>query len=139
MILKIDPMQLPRILTLCSFVLVTSLIKAQETTLDIVQQQLDTYNEQDVDGFASLFAENAQVFMALNEADPTMNGREEIRARYGKMFAENPKNKSTLMGRMVQGNYVFDHELISGRKDTFKIMAIYEVKDGFIQRCWFIK
>lgn len=77
--------------------------------------------------------------MALNETEPAMNGREEIRKRYGKMFSENPENRSTLMGRMVQGNYVFDHEWITGREEPFKIMAIYEVKEGLIQRCWFIR
>ncbi len=121
------------------FISLTIVSKAQNSPIEIVQKQLDTYNAQDIDGFASLFAENAEVYMALNEETPAMKGRDEIRARYGKMFSENPENKSTLMGRMVQGNYVFDHELITGRKDPLKIMAIYEVKEGLIQRCWFIR
>ena len=115
------------------------LSSAQDDPITVVQKQLDTYNAQDLDGFSSLFAENASVYMALSDTTPAMKGREEIRTRYGKMFIENPENKSTLMGRMVQGNYVFDHELITGRKDTFQIMAIYEVKEGQIQRCWFVR
>jgi hypothetical protein len=55
------------------------------------------------------------------------------------MFKENPQNKSTLMGRMVQGNFVFDHEWITGRDSEFKIVAIYEVKDGLIVRAWFVR
>ena len=77
----------------------------------------------------------------MNQGDTkaSMVGREEIRARYGKMFKENPENKSTLVGRMVQGNFVFDHEWITGRNDPFKIIAIYEVQNGLIQRCWFAR
>jgi len=105
----------------------------------VVQQQLDAYNIQDIDAFAAVFAEDAEVFMNQGDTKASMVGREEIRARYGKMFKENPENKSTLVGRMVQGNFVFDHEWITGRNDPFKIIAIYEVQNGLIQRCWFAR
>jgi len=38
---------------------------------------------------------------------------------------------------MTQGNFVFDHERITGRDKPITIMAIYEVVDGLIVRCWF--
>jgi hypothetical protein len=107
--------------------------------LTVVQRQLDTYNNQDIDGFAAVFHEDAEVFFNLGDSLPSMKGREEIKERYGQMFRENPNNKSTLMGRMVQGNFVFDHELITGRKEPLKIMAIYEVEEGMIRRCWFVR
>jgi hypothetical protein len=55
------------------------------------------------------------------------------------MFRENPQNKSTLMGRMVQGNFVIDHEWITGRESEFRIIAIYEVQDSLIKRAWFVR
>jgi len=103
----------------------------------VVQAQLDAYNIQDINAFANLFAEDAKLYMNLGDTDPTMTGREEIRRRYGAMFKANPNNKSTVIGRMTQGNFVFDHEWITGRDKPIKIMAIYEVVDGLIVRCWF--
>lgn len=139
MTLKRKQMRLKYYPILFTIISCTLTSRAQESPIEIVQRQLDTYNRQDIVEFSSLFAENAQVFMALGDTNPSMIGREEIHERYGKMFSENPNNKSTLLGRMVQGDYVFDHEWITGREDPFKIMAIYEVKEGLIQRCWFIR
>ncbi len=107
--------------------------------ITVVQQQLDTYNAQDVDGFAAVFAEDAQIFRNVGDAEPAMQGRAAIRASYDKLFRENPQNKSTLIGRMVQGDYVLDHELITGRDTELRIIAIYEVKRGLIQRAWFVR
>jgi hypothetical protein len=85
------------------------------------------------------FAKDAEIFMNVGDTEPAIKGRGEIHERYGKMFTENPQNKSTLMGRMVQGNFVFDHEWITGRDSEFKIVAIYEVQAGLIVRAWFVR
>jgi len=77
--------------------------------------------------------------MNLGDTVPTMKGRDAIHKSYGAMFAANPNNKSILIGRMVQGNFVFDHEYITGRDKPLQIMAIYEVEQGEIVRCWFVR
>ncbi|MEM9051940.1 MAG: nuclear transport factor 2 family protein [Bacteroidota bacterium] len=110
-----------------------------QSPLEVAQAQLDAYNNQDIDAFANVFSEDAEVYSNIGDTVPSMIGREEIRKRYGSMFESNPENKSTLMGRMVQGNFVFDHEHITGRSDPFDLMAIYEIKDGKIVRCWFAR
>ena len=132
---------LHKIILVVLFVLPFSLASlAQEANpLEVVQAQLDTYNHHDIDGFSALFAKDAEIFMNIGDAEPSMKGRAQIKERYGKMFEENPQNKSTLMGRMVQGNFVFDHEWITGRDNEFKIMAIYEVENGLIVRAWFVR
>jgi hypothetical protein len=121
------------------FSLLCSLSLIAQTPLEVVQKQLDTYNAQDIDAFAAVFAEEAEVFSNLGDKEPSMNGRQAIHTRYGEMFEKNPQNRSTLKGRLVQGNYVFDHEWITGRDQAFSIVAIYEVQDGLIQRCWFVR
>lgn len=126
---------------LLSFLIVISqsALARDSSPLAVVQRQLDTYNVQDIDGFSSLFAEDAEIFRNIGDLEPAMKGRKAIHAAYGKIFRENPQNKSTLMGRMVQGNFVFDHEWITGRDNEFKIVAIYEVRDGLITRAWFVR
>ncbi len=128
-------------LLLLTLLIVTShsTMASDSSPLAVVQKQLDTYNAQDIDGFTALFAEDAEVFRNIGDLEPAMKGRKAIHTSYGKIFEENPQNKSTLMGRMVQGNFVFDHEWITGRDSGFKIVAIYEVKDGLIARAWFVR
>ncbi|MCZ4409517.1 nuclear transport factor 2 family protein [Cryomorphaceae bacterium 1068] len=108
-----------------------------QNPVEVVQAQLDAYNSQDIESFAAVFAEDAKLYMNLGDTVPTISGRQEIKRRYGEMFRANPNNKSTLIGRMTQGNFVFDHEWITGRDKPLKIMAIYEVENGLIVRCWF--
>ena len=105
----------------------------------VAQAQLDAYNALDIDAFAAVFAEDAKVYMNLGDTIPAMQGRAEIHKRYGAMFEAYPDNKSTLIGRMVQGNFVFDHEYITGRDEPLQIMAIYEIENGLIARCWFVR
>lgn len=130
-----------RLVLLC--IVLTFSVKAMAQSypdpIAVVQQQLDAYNAQDLDAFTAVFAEDAEVFVNQGDTVPSMVGRAEIKKRYGAMFEANPTNKSTLIGRMVQGNFVFDHEWITGRDNPFKIVAIYEVKEGFITRCWFAR
>jgi len=114
----------------------TASVFAQQP-VEVVQAQLDAYNKQDINAFAAVFAPDAKLYLNIGDSIPTISGREEIRRRYGEMFEANPNNKSTLIGRMIQGNFVFDHEWITGRNEPLKIMAIYEVVNGLIVRAWF--
>jgi len=118
------------------FCISTASVFAQEP-VEVVQAQLDAYNNQDINAFAAVFSPDAKLYLSLGDTVPTISGREEIRRRYGEMFQANPNNRSTLIGRMTQGNFVFDHEWITGRDEPLKIMAIYEVEEGLIIRGWF--
>jgi uncharacterized protein (TIGR02246 family) len=128
---------------LLSLVFITCLslpAKSQSmTAIEVVQKQLDFYNRQDVKSFASMFADDVKVFQHLGDSLPSLQGRKAIEKRYAEIFAQYPKNHSTLLGRMVQGDFVIDHEWITGREKEMRIMAIYEVKEGLIRRCWFIR
>jgi hypothetical protein len=136
--MRINMMKYNLLISLCFLVLIKS--PAQTASpLEVVQAQLDAYNAQDIDSFTAVFAKDAEIFMNVGDTEPAIKGRAAIQERYGKMFTENPQNKSTLMGRMVQGNFVFDHEWITGRDSEFKIVAIYEVQNGLIVRAWFVR
>ena len=108
------------IFSLSAIVLFFASIALAQSPIEVLQKQLDTYNAQDIDGFANVFAEDAMVYMNIGDTEPSMRGRAEIKERYAAMFEKSPENKSTLMGRMVQGNFVFDHEWITGRDNEFK-------------------
>lgn len=109
------------------------------TPIEVVQTQLDAYNKQDVKAFSAVFAEDVKVYNKIGDSLPSLIGREAIAKRYGELFATYPENYSTLTGRMVEADFVIDHELITGREQPVRIVAIYEVKGAFISRCWFIR
>jgi uncharacterized protein (TIGR02246 family) len=109
------------------------------TPAEVVQAQLDAYNAQNNEAFAAVFASDALVYHAVGDTEPRLKGRKSIRQRYADLFKQYPQNKSTLLCRIVQGDYVIDHEWITGREEETRIVAIYEVRNGLITRCWFVR
>jgi len=104
------------------------------------QTQLDGYNARDIDAFVSAYAEDV-VLARLPGDEPFARGREEMRAIYGKMFAESPELHCRLVHRICHDRFVVDHEDVTGLPsgDRVGAVAIYEVIDGLIARAWFLR
>jgi hypothetical protein len=131
-----------KVTSLFVFTLLFNKIAAQgvaPSPLSVVQAQLDAYNQQDIKAFVAVFAPDVKIYNQIGDTIPALEGREAVSKRYADLFAKYPNNYSTLSGRIVQGNYIIDHEVISGREQETRIVAIYEVKEGLITRCWFIR
>lgn len=107
----------------------------------IVQQNLDSYNKRDINGFMSSFSENISLY-TYGQIQPTTVGLAALRQRYQALFDQSPKLHSTIVKRMVLGNKVIDHEHIVGRMgaDTpVEMILIYEVENEKIVRVTVIK
>lgn len=111
------------------------------TPADVVQENLDFYNQRNIDGFMSSFPDTIALYL-YGKLDPVANGKEEVRKLYNELFEDSPKLHSTILHRAIIGNKVIDHESIKGRKGnkkTIKIVMIYEVSEGKIVRMTVIK
>ena len=105
----------------------------------VVQRQVEAYNARDIDAFLSLYAVD-MVIRRLPSGEVIAEGRDAIRARWGKRFADNPELHCTITQRIVHGDWVVDHELVTGVESRPRIRAVatYEVRDGLIQNVWFL-
>ncbi|WP_139490344.1 nuclear transport factor 2 family protein [Brevibacillus dissolubilis] len=110
-----------------------------ENPVYIVQKQLDAYNAQDIDAFMATYTEDVEIYN-FKTGELLYSGQEKMRASYAKMFQDNPNNHAEITNRTVQGNYVIDQELVTGRagREPYTAVAIYEVQDGLIKRVSFI-
>jgi imidazolonepropionase-like amidohydrolase len=105
----------------------------------IVQVQLEAYNRGDLEAFVSTYGPDVRMY---NHPDKlTTSGLDAVRATYGKLFASAPGLKATVTSRIVQGNFVIDHEHVTGldRDGELRAVAIYEVRDGKIRNVWFLR
>ena len=103
---------------------------------EVVQRQLDAYNAVDLELFLATFSEDA-VLSDYKTGEIRAQGKAELRKIYGNLFQESPALHSNLVNRIVIGNTVIDHELISGREGHDKpieLVMVYEVKDGLIYK-----
>lgn len=103
-----------------------------------VKQQLEAYNNRDIEKFASAFSEDVKVYRQPGVL--TYQGREELKKRYGAMFAATPDLHCEIVNRIVAGEVVIDQEKVlraKGQPRTDAI-AVYRVKDGLIVEVTFI-
>jgi hypothetical protein len=126
------------VIFILSFSLKTVAQQANQA-LETVQKQLDFYNARNINEFANIFSEDVKVYRNLGDSIPYIFGKKELKKVYVDLFQKYPENKSTLKARIQQGNYIVDHEYITGRETPLEIVAIYEVKENKIVKCWFIR
>lgn len=105
----------------------------------LAQEQLDAYNNRDIEAFVLPYAENVKVFNF--PAELLYEGREKMYDLYGRMFSRTPDLHCKLVNRIVMGNTVIDHEEVTIKKGepVMKALAIYKVKDGKIAEVYFVR
>lgn len=117
--------------------LFTTLIAQQgRTPEEIVQENLDFYNQRNLEGFMSSFADSIALY-TFGNTEPVAKGKAAIRNLYKGLFDASPKLYSTIIHRTVMGNKVIDHESIVGRKGSelpIELVMIYEVSEEKIVR-----
>ncbi len=99
------------------------------TPEQVVQKQLETYNQRDINGFMSLIAENV-TFYNYADGNMTMSGASACKEFYSDLFEASPNLHSTVLQRIIFGNKIIDYEHITGRngnKDIVELILIYEV------------
>ena len=105
----------------------------------IVQRQLDAYNARDIDTLMATYAEDAELFEHPSKL--VGSGIAQLRERFTARFKE-PTLHARLQKRIVMGNYVFDHELVTRTfpegPGTLECVMIYEVQHGRIAKAWSI-
>ena len=105
----------------------------------LAQEQLDAYNNRDIEAFVLPYAENVKIYNFPSEL--MYEGRVKMYDNYGRMFSRTPDLHCRLVNRMVMGNTVIDQEevTISKNEPPFKAIAIYKIKNGKISEVYFVR
>lgn len=112
------------------------MLNAQKSVEEIVQANLDAYNNLDIEQFMSYISDDIEVYEFENKK-LSIKGAEVFRKVYDELFQQSPKLHSTIQKRIVFDNKVIDHEYIVGRRGSdiaVELVLIYEVKDNKIFR-----
>lgn len=100
----------------------------------VVQKQLEYYNNLDIDGFMSVIDPKITIH-EFSDGKVLINGFDDCKKFYAKLFDESPNLHSKIVTRTVLGNKVIDHEYITGRNGSdipTELVLIYEVKNDKI-------
>jgi imidazolonepropionase-like amidohydrolase len=106
---------------------------------DIVQAQVEAYDARDLEAFLATYAPDAALFRHPS-GELIAQGHDAMREIYGAMFEASPELNIHIQQRTAIGDFVIDLELVSGMRggEPVRAVAIYEVRDGLIQRVWFL-
>ena len=104
----------------------------------VVQKQLDHYNENNLQAFASTYHEDIEI-VNLEDNSIILKGKAALLEKYRERF-EVQKVKAQLLNRMVVGDKVIDHEAVSGIKPDELVYAVatYKVENDLIKKVWFL-
>jgi len=107
------------------------------TPVDVVQGQVDAYNERDLDRFVDYYGDAIAVYR-MPATEPTMVGKTRFAEFYATQRFNRPGLRAEILARIVLGNKVIDHERIFGVQEApMEIVAVYEVVGEHIDRVWF--
>jgi hypothetical protein len=102
-----------------------------------VQRQLDAYNDRNLELFVAQYAEDVKVFRPP-VPEPVISGKSALAEHYKNHRFNLPNLHAELLGRLVLGNKVIDHERIAGvGNEILEAAAVYEVVGEHIQTVWF--
>lgn len=107
------------------------------TSQEVVQIQLDAYNNRDLQGFLDTYSDNIQIYNFPN----TLNyeGKETLSRLYKNLFDNTPDLHCEIKHRTILGNKVLDEEYITMNDTKFRAVAIYEVAHGKITKVTFVR
>lgn len=109
---------------------------SQTTPKELAQQQLDAYNNRQIDAFLKPYSGDVKVYRFPNTF--LYEGIETVRKNYADYFKKTPDLHCELQNRIVFKNKVIDHELVTANGKKRKAVAIYEIKDGKISAVTFL-
>ncbi|MDG2537758.1 nuclear transport factor 2 family protein [Dyella jiangningensis] len=107
--------------------------------VSVVQAQVDAYNAHDVAKFASCYADDVSI-IDLSGKRPDIVGAAALKQAYAFLETKPKEFRVEIVQRVVNGPVVVDQEQLFGLppdKGQPKALAIYEVRDGKIQKAWF--
>ncbi|AXT52851.1 hypothetical protein D1818_19225 [Aquimarina sp. BL5] len=104
----------------------------------IVDKQLMAYNGRNIDAFVNTYSEDIKIYDFPDRFKTS--GHSELRRIYGMLFKNTPSLHCIIKKRLVMVTIVIDQELVQLNAGiTIRAVAVYEVKNGLIDRVTFIQ
>jgi hypothetical protein len=99
---------------------------------DVVDRVVEALNAHDLEAFLACYAEQATIEDGYGDVIAAGHGG--MRARYGSMFVDFPDARWTVLARIDTGEFVVQHEEVTGRGDPSRHVCVYQVRDQRIAR-----
>jgi hypothetical protein len=100
--------------------------------MSVVDRVLAALNAHDLDAFVACYAADATIENGRDAV--AAHGHDELRARFGPMFEAYPELGIEAGWRTQVGDFVVQEEMVRGRGEHERHVAVYLVEDDLIVR-----
>lgn len=101
--------------------------------MNVVERVVAALCAHDVEAFIACYAMDARIEEG-NDGVVLAHGHDAMRARYRKLFADNPNAHWLVLHRIDAGEFVIQHEQMTGvAKIPPRHVCVYRIRDGLIQ------
>lgn len=107
--------------------------------IDVVQAQVDAYNDHDLERFLACYADDATIYDLAGER-PVVRGHSAMRETYSFLESVPEEFRVDIIDRLVSDAIIVDTERFVGLPEGVELpdaVAVYEVRNGKIQNVWF--
>jgi len=112
-------------------------VKNAMSAVDVVQRQVEAYNNRDLNRFVSTYSETIAIFR-MPSTESSISGKIQLTEFHATQRFNLPKLRAEIVNRILLGDKVIDQERVWGIRDTpIEVAAIYQVVGGLIERVWF--
>lgn len=111
------------------------------TPQQLVQQQIDGYNNHNAAEFAAPYSDTTTLYTFPDKVLMRFRTQKELEAYYAKLFEAQPKLHCDVANQMMVGNTVIVHEKISGwtNRPNFDSLVIYHIEGDKIVSVHFVR
>jgi len=103
---------------------------------ELAQRQLVAYNSRNLEAFLAVYSDSIKLYNFPGTL--ILEGKDSMRERYATRF-ESPNLYAEIVYRSVMGDYIFDHERVTGIGDSIvEATIIHHIENGLIDKAWFI-
>jgi hypothetical protein len=100
--------------------------------VDVIDRLLVAMNEHDLEEFVACYAEDGMIENGYDRV--AARGHDELRERFGPMFAAYPELRVEAVSRTVVGDFVVQEEKVTGRGEHERHVAVYLIENELIKR-----
>ena len=114
----------------------SSLTLFSQSPEELANEQLEAYNNRDIEAFLIPYSDTVKVFNGDYEL--LYQGKEIMRTRYEGMFKQTPDLNCNLLNRIAVNNTVIEHEEVTFNGKKIYAIVMYKVADEKIQEVYFL-
>ena len=108
----------------------------ERTPLETVNLRMDAYNNHDIEGFLSVYADDVTIYTYPDKK--LSQGTKHLRSIFESMF-EDKSVSVEIHHQIAKDGYVINHETVNYKDKKTEYVSIYEVRDGLITSVRFVR